>query len=382
MSERGRATNRGVGQVYLLFGASLLLVLAVGGAIQLVSMTVGLAVTELLLILLPAVLFVGWKRIPIARAFRWRPVSAPIGLLSVAVGVTGWGVAAGILLLTVPVLGEPPEMPGLVARSWAELLLILVCAAALPALCEEALFRGAIQGVLWRRGARRAVVVTAILFGLFHVSPWSLLPAFFLGLVFGSMVERTGSTVSSMLAHFANNATAVTVGFVLAERPASMMYVLIAVLAAVFCVVFPMFWLSTRGAAPSPPALATVPAALPRLVAWIGGAVAAVAVLAVTAVIIAVIAVFDVYTVKNDDLEPAIQRGDRLITSTRNLESVSFEAGHIIAVRRDGEVALRWIARVDGETIWIQEDSGERVISRDQIVGRVIHTIPAERVSE
>jgi membrane protease YdiL (CAAX protease family) len=377
----GQSTTkgRGVGQVYLLFAASLLLVLTVGGAVELVSMAVGLAVTELVLILLPAILFVQWKRVPLATAMRWHAVPAPAALLSVALGVTGWGVAAGIHQLTVPLLGEPPDMPGLQAASWPQLLLILVCAGLLPAFCEETLFRGAIQGVLVRRGAGRAVVVTSILFGVYHLSPWSLVPAFFLGLLFGGLAERTGSTVPSMLAHFGNNATAVTVGFVLADRPESTSRVLMVVLAAAFCVTFAVFWWYTRGAARTVPALAAVPAGLSRIVAWLAGVAAVVAVSAVAALVAAAIALFDVYTVTDDALEPAIHRGDVLIASTRHLESARFAAGQIIAVRHDGDVVLRRIARVEGETVWIEEDSGEQAIPRDRIVGRVIQTIPMSR---
>lgn len=375
--ERGAAAGRGVGQAYALFAASLLLVLIIGSAVQLASMAVGLAITELALILLPAILFVRWKRLPIAGALRWRRVPAPVALLGVAVGVAGWGMAAGIERLTVPVLGETPDVPGLHAESLPQLLLVLVFAALLPGVCEEALFRGAIQGVLRRRGAAKAVVITAILFGVYHMNPWSLVPAIFLGLVFGSLVERTGSTLTSTLAHVANNATAVTVGFVLADQPEATFNVLTIVLAVAFCATFAVFWRCTRRAAPAPPALAAVPAGLPRPVAWIAGVAAGAAVLAVAAVTAVAIAFLDVYTVTDDALEPAIHRGDRVLASARNMDSAIFDAGHIIAVRRDGDVALRRIARVEGETIWIEEEAGEQPISRDQIVGRVIQALPA-----
>lgn len=374
----GTGNRKGVGQAYVLFATSLLLVLTIGSVAQLASLVFGLAFTELALILLPAILFVRWKRLPIAGGLRWRRVPAPVALLSVAVGVTGWGMAAAIQHLTVPILGEAPGMPGVQLTSMPQLLLMLVVGAVLPGVCEEALFRGAIQGVLRRRGTAKAVVITAILFGVYHMNPWSLVPAFFLGLVFGTMTARTGSVVPSTLAHVANNATAFIVGFALADQPDATARVAMAVLAAAFCVLFAVFWRRTRDAAPAPPALAAVPAGLPRSVAWIGGVAAGAAVLAAAAVIAVAVALLDVYTVTDDALEPAVHRGDRLLVSTRNLEKKSFDAWHIIAVERDGEVVLRRITRVDGETIWIAEEpAGEQAISRDRIVGRVIHNLSA-----
>ncbi len=52
------STNRRCGQVYVLFGVSLLLVIIIGSAVQAISMPIGLSLTELLLILLPAILLV------------------------------------------------------------------------------------------------------------------------------------------------------------------------------------------------------------------------------------------------------------------------------------------------------------------------------------
>ncbi len=52
------STDRRCGQVYVLFGVSLLLVITIGSVVQLISMPIGLSITELVLILLPAILFV------------------------------------------------------------------------------------------------------------------------------------------------------------------------------------------------------------------------------------------------------------------------------------------------------------------------------------
>src|SRR5579859_2259045 len=68
-----------------------------------------------------------------------------------------------------------------------------------------------------RRTTARAAVVAGMLFGLFHLSPWIVQSAAFLGVVFGLLVIRVGSTVPAMLAHATNNATALTLAFLMSK---------------------------------------------------------------------------------------------------------------------------------------------------------------------
>lgn len=81
----------------------------------------------------------------------------------------------------------------------------------LPGPCEELLFRGFIlRGLLRRYGPVTAVVLTASLFGLFHMDPTRLPGSFFLGLVFGIVLLRTGSLYCAIIAHVTNNLCATT----------------------------------------------------------------------------------------------------------------------------------------------------------------------------
>lgn len=92
---------------------------------------------------------------------------------------------------------------------------MLAIVALAPGICEELLFRGAIQGLLGR-SLRPAVaaIVTACAFGLFHLSVFRILPTAVLGLVFGFARARTGTVVVGMVAHAVNNGLAVTAGAV------------------------------------------------------------------------------------------------------------------------------------------------------------------------
>lgn len=90
--------------------------------------------------------------------------------------------------------------------------LALALIALLPAICEEAAFRGVVLAGLSRTGSRTvAVVGSALAFGLAHVHPVHVLIAGVLGLVFGHATLRTGSILAGVVLHFANNAAAVLI---------------------------------------------------------------------------------------------------------------------------------------------------------------------------
>jgi membrane protease YdiL (CAAX protease family) len=91
-------------------------------------------------------------------------------------------------------------------------LLGLVIMAFLPALCEESLFRGGLQNFLTRSTKKPwlAIVIVSILFSAVHFSFYGFLPRMFLGIILGLIYYSTGSLWLSILAHFANNAFAVS----------------------------------------------------------------------------------------------------------------------------------------------------------------------------
>ena len=76
----------------------------------------------------------------------------------------------------------------------------------LPGLCEEMLFRGVVfRGFQKSFSPGIALLVTAILFALMHVEWMKMIPMFFLGLFFGSLVLFSRSIWAGVLAHMANN---------------------------------------------------------------------------------------------------------------------------------------------------------------------------------
>jgi membrane protease YdiL (CAAX protease family) len=71
---------------------------------------------------------------------------------------------------------------------------------------EELIFRGVIMHGLMRNYSRiTAVLVSALLFALFHLNPWQFPATFILGLVLGILMVRTRNIILCILGHAINN---------------------------------------------------------------------------------------------------------------------------------------------------------------------------------
>ncbi|MGN0983532.1 MAG: lysostaphin resistance A-like protein, partial [Gemmiger sp.] len=78
----------------------------------------------------------------------------------------------------------------------------------MPAVFEEILFRGALQGLMRPCGSAVAIFAPALLFALLHSELPQILTAFVCGIFLGWLTERTGSLLPGMLLHFLNNSIA------------------------------------------------------------------------------------------------------------------------------------------------------------------------------
>ena len=88
----------------------------------------------------------------------------------------------------------------------AQPLLAVLLMTVVPAFVEELFFRGLVlRGLLKPLGAVGAVVVAALIFAGFHMSPDRFLPQAAAGLIFGWLTVRTRSVVPAMIAHAAHN---------------------------------------------------------------------------------------------------------------------------------------------------------------------------------
>jgi len=100
------------------------------------------------------------------------------------------------------------------------MILMLVVAAPI---FEELLFRGIIlDGLLKHYSPHKAIIWSAVMFGIVHLNPWQFIAALALGLFMGWIYYRTGSLPATMFIHFIANGTGVLLGWLLVPDPTKM----------------------------------------------------------------------------------------------------------------------------------------------------------------
>ncbi|MDR1248443.1 MAG: CPBP family intramembrane metalloprotease [Treponema sp.] len=80
----------------------------------------------------------------------------------------------------------------------------------IPAFMEEMFFRGILlNGFNENYSERKAIIISALLFGMAHLNPWQFLPAFIIGIFSAWICIKTKSILLSMYIHGFNNILAV-----------------------------------------------------------------------------------------------------------------------------------------------------------------------------
>ncbi|HYE53402.1 MAG TPA: CPBP family intramembrane glutamic endopeptidase [Chitinophagaceae bacterium] len=103
----------------------------------------------------------------------------------------------------------------LVMHSPTDLLINLLVVAVLPATVEELFFRGGLQNILerWTQRPVIAITLSSLLFSLFHLSFYKILPIFLLGAVLGTLFYITRNLWYSIFFHFVNNTMALLANY-------------------------------------------------------------------------------------------------------------------------------------------------------------------------
>jgi membrane protease YdiL (CAAX protease family) len=107
---------------------------------------------------------------------------------------------------------SPPDIPRGIALPGPAVVFTFQALALWTPLAEEVFFRGFVfAGLIHRLGVPGALVASALVFSIFHLSqgsPGVLVPIFITGLLLAWLYYRTGSLWASIVAHGSQNATA------------------------------------------------------------------------------------------------------------------------------------------------------------------------------
>jgi sodium transport system permease protein len=169
-------------------------------------------------VMLGGSLFLLWRyRLPVREALALRPVH-PAAWVAVLAGAPA-GLLTGIAVFRLANLLFPVDPR--VLESFSQYLVprdipfwhLFPLVTLLPGVCEELTFRGVlIYGLHRRLRPAVLVLVVGLVFGLFHMSLFRLVPAAYLGALFAAATLLTGSIFPAMLWHALNNAIALLAG--------------------------------------------------------------------------------------------------------------------------------------------------------------------------
>ena len=137
---------------------------------------------------------------------RWMLVT--LGVLVASLVATA--IYSSIVRLTQSDLLLPPEIPAEIAFPGPAAAATFQALAVWTPLTEEIFFRGFIfAGLAPRMGLWRAMLVSSLIFSLFHLSLGLLVPVFITGFLLAWLYRQTGSIWPSIAAHAGQNTLAV-----------------------------------------------------------------------------------------------------------------------------------------------------------------------------
>lgn len=179
-----------------------------------------IVVINQLIILASVLIYCFIKKINIKESFRFNnPGLVPILVItSLALPATfAAGMFNTIVVYLLQFIGDIPSAGIPVPQNIQEWLLGILIIGVMPGVCEEMLHRGLLLRSYERRGTYKAVVIVAILFGLFHFDITNLFGPILLGLIIGYYVVRTNSIWAGIYAHFLNNTISVTIQYLMKQ---------------------------------------------------------------------------------------------------------------------------------------------------------------------
>jgi len=194
---------------------TILALLLIGFPLQMKLGMTGLIITELLLLVISALSVIILKLDPKGvfpiKKIRLRPLFASLFLyIAIYPAVLLSGLVITYFFPQITEIGYAMTQFLHSVPFWATLII----SALMPGICEEALFRGVILSTYKNNIRRRwlVILISAILFGLFHLDPTRFLSTAILGGVFTYILLKTDNILLSVIFHFINNFVSLAAG--------------------------------------------------------------------------------------------------------------------------------------------------------------------------
>ena len=171
----------------------------------------GMYITEWLLILCPPIFLLKIRKMNLRRTLSLEKLRAKHLLIGILGGLGGFFIFSIILVIIENILGPYPEeyiQPIMESfpKDWLGFIPWIFGIAFSAGICEEILFRGFVQNGLEKSwGSNKALIVSSIIFGIFHLDPWRSPAAILLGLVAGYLLLKTRSLLTPIAFHISTN---------------------------------------------------------------------------------------------------------------------------------------------------------------------------------
>lgn len=192
-----------------------LLLLTLGSLVQSREIYTGLVITEYLIIFLPTICYLKIRQYDIKKILRLNKLSLKQAILIPFIVLFFYptGVFLNYIVITIlSAFSKVSANPVPIPQNNMELVISLLVISLSAGICEEIMFRGFIMKSYESLGMKKAIIISGLLFGLFHLSIQNLVGPAFLGVLFGYIVYKTNSIYSSIIAHATNNTIALVLG--------------------------------------------------------------------------------------------------------------------------------------------------------------------------
>ncbi len=160
-------------------------------------------------VLFPALFYMIGNKINIKETLRFNSPGILPSFLIILISAPAFYAASALNSVVIYILqfiGQAPEDTVIpLPQNLGEVFISILVIAVAPSVCEEILHRGILLKAYENRGTMKAVVISGIMFGVFHFDITNLFGPILLGILFGYYVVKTNSIFAGVIAHFMNN---------------------------------------------------------------------------------------------------------------------------------------------------------------------------------